>query len=482
MIKTIAQLLKNTFFWLSSNLAGRITSAILFILLTNTADLAEVGAYTLGLTFLALLTPFTLWGLEQLIIRDIPQHPERASTYLMNFILLRLMIVGAGYLFLVGLVFLATYSLFTKTIILLMGIGLITENLSGLFQAFFVAFERLSAVFWIGLSTNLLRLLLGVFVIYQGDGALGIALIFILATSLKAGLLFLILRRTFIKFSGKIQIDRSFWREQLQIAYPFVLFDIFFAIEYQIGQVLLSFYYDEAAVALYGAAFFIISMIMLIPQAYMMTVFPLMARLYKVSRAQLGKVYDKSYQYLLLISLPFALFISITSGWLLGIIYPPDFQMAGPALSILGWSTVFIFLNIPSSRLMIITNHQKQQAWFMAISAVVNIVCNIIFIPLWQINGVAIAKFISGLIFFVPNYLFVYQNIHRLNLIKVSIPAILATLSMALTFFMLLAWHSGLALGISLIVFGITAFIFGGVEKQDINILRSSLSGMLQKG
>jgi O-antigen/teichoic acid export membrane protein len=130
---------------------------------------------------------------------------------------------------------------------------------------------------------------------------------------------------------------------------------------------------------------------------------------------------------------------------------------------------------------MIITNNQKQQAGFMAIAAIVNVLCNIILIPLLGINGVAIAKLISAIVFFIPNYLFVYRNIYRLNLIKMAIPAIVATVGTAIIFFILMPLYTSLAFMFGIIVFCAIVFLLGGVEKEDVHFVYKSFVNILQR-
>ena len=481
MVMTSSQFLKNALSWLGSNLLGRFVAAILFILLTNRATLEETGAYTLGFTYLMLFTPLSLWGLEQLVIRNIAQDRKLAPIYLSNFLLIRFSVALISYFVLIKITALIGYASYTRTIILLIGLTLITENVGMLIQSFFIAFEQTARIFQVSLVSNLIRLGLGVYILFNGGGALALAIIFVVATLLKMGLLLLMLFKYITKLIPITRFDSSFWKTQFKLAYPFIFFDFFFAVDLQIGQVLLSIDRGEEALGLYAAAFTIVSVIMLFSQAYMMAIFPIMSRLYIDSVEKLNVIYEKSCRYLLVISLPLAVIISMMSSSILGAMYPDKFQAASLVLTVLVWSTVFIFLNVPNSRLMVITNHQGIQALFMGVSAVISIVLNLVLLPHFGIIGVALAKVISAFVFFIPNYIFVYYNICRFNILQAALRPTIGAVGMVLCFFLLSTWPPLIVLVLAIGVFSGIIFWLGVITKGDLLFFRQTVVGLLQR-
>jgi O-antigen/teichoic acid export membrane protein len=469
--------LKNALSWLASSLAGRVVTSLLFILLTNYASLAETGAYTLGLTFLVLLTPLSLWGLDQLFIRDAAQDREHVSVHLRRILLPRLLLAIATYLLLVILVYAIDYTETTRRIILIMGASLITENISGLLQAYFVTIEKTIFLVYVMLPVNLVRLLVGYLILVNGGSATGLAVIFTV-TSLFT---LLLLAKGVLAHTGSLiskeSFDIQFWRQQLKIAYPFVLFDFFWAAELHAGQILISVYWGEEATGLYATAFMIVSLLTLISHAYMITIFPAMSRLYRTSRESLKFVYDRSVRYLLLMALLPAVLFSVMGRDLLGLVFPESYAAASPVLAILGWSLVFTFLNVPNSRLLIIQNRQDKQALYMGISAVSNITLNFWLIPQLGILGAAIARVISSLVFFLPNYLTVYWSIYSLNLLRVAIGPVLISAGMITILILLKSWHVWFALTSSIIFFIGAVLLSRIVTVNDLRLFQRVLEG-----
>lgn len=468
--------LKNALSWLTSNLASRLTATILFIALTNRVSLAEAGAYRLGITFTTLLIPLAGWGLEQLIIRDVAQDATRASRYLSNFLWLRLCVTLLSWVLLLILVTLIGYVPLTRQVVLIMGLTIISDGVGGLLQATYVTFGRTVTMLYVAVVVNALRLGLGLAALFSGRGAMGLAVIFVGASLLGLFLnLFLVHRRLVPLSPG---VDLGFWRQQLRLAFPFFVIDASWAIEFQVGQVLLSIYRDESAVGLYGAAFTILSVFTLMAQAFMFTVFPIMSRVYQTSQERLALVYDKSCHYLLLFSLPLIVSVSLLSETLLGLVYPAAFQAATLTLSVLVWSSLFTFLNVPNSRLVVITDRQGQQAKYMVASAAINVALNVLLIPGWGIEGVAVARVISSCAFFIPNYLFVYRHIHKLNLARLSVRPFLAAGGMAAAILLLQAEHPWLALGGGGLVYLSIVILLQAVTLQDVRFFRQMLGGL----
>lgn len=190
-----------------------------------------------------------------------------------------------------------------------------------------------------------------------------------------------------------------------------MLIDVAWIVEYQIGYVMISLYLGEEAVAIYGSAFAIVSMVVLISYAYMMAVFPIISRLKQIDSPLLQFVYERSCLYMLLIGGFMAAMISVTADDIYRILYPPAFSQGATVLTILMWSQVFVFVHGPVSRVMIVFSEQKALAIFIGLGAVLNILINLVLIPSYGVNGAAIARLLSYTIFFVLNFAYVNRQL-----------------------------------------------------------------------
>jgi O-antigen/teichoic acid export membrane protein len=80
---------------------------------------------------------------------------------------------------------------------------------------------------------------------------------------------------------------------------------------------------------------------------------------------------------------------------------------------------------------MLVKEQQNRLAWLVVISLSINLLLNLILDPAFGANGAAIARLLSTITFFLPNYLFVIRNIHPHAAFRNMAKPVFATLIMA---------------------------------------------------
>ena len=284
-----------------------------------------------------------------------------------------------------------------------------------------------------------------------------------------------ILRKIRLTMSHTVARSVSFW-QHIKTSLPFVSIDIAWIVEFQIAVVLLSVLLGEEAVGVYGSAIAIMAMLLLVAYAFMMTIFPVIARLFYRADPELHFVYEKSVLYMALTGLLIAATLSPTAGDIYALLYPPTYAAGGRVLAILLWSLIPVFIHAPVSRLMIVADQQRALAMFIAIGAVLNLALNWLLIPHLGVEGAAIVRLISTTTFIGLNFFYVNTRLVTLHIAPRLLP--LCGISAA-------AWLTTAAFstgyGLLAIVPGAGVFIglslaFGLVKRQDLRRLQNSLA------
>lgn len=91
------------------------------------------------------------------------------------------------------------------------------------------------------------------------------------------------------------------------------------------------------------------------------------------------------------VSFPFA----ILSGDIVGMLYGPAFEKAGPVLAVHLWASVAVFLGTASSQHLLAEQLQRISLYRTAIGALVNIALNLVLIPRMGAMGAAVATVAS---------------------------------------------------------------------------------------
>ena len=90
--------------------------------------------------------------------------------------------------------------------------------------------------------------------------------------------------------------------------------------------------------------------------------------------------------------------MTLIPEFIIGITYGNDYSPAVSALRIIVWYTTFSYMGIVRNTWLLAESLQGYQ-WVIDLSgAVSNIVLNILLIPLWGVNGAAVASLISQFI------------------------------------------------------------------------------------
>ena len=123
---------------------------------------------------------------------------------------------------------------------------------------------------------------------------------------------------------------------------------------------------------------------------------PTISSLYAEKDMQrLQRVVTKSARIVLIITLPIASSLIVFAPWILSNIFGHEFVSGATALSILSVGQLFNAGMGSVGLLLIMTGHERENFISVAIAALVNVILNAFFIPIWGVNGAAVATGIS---------------------------------------------------------------------------------------
>jgi O-antigen/teichoic acid export membrane protein len=436
-------ILSNAFFSLVSDVGSRLSSALLLILIARQLGESAAGVLTLSNNYVLILSAIGLWGLDQLLIRDVAHDHSAASRYFTHFLAIRLAIAPVLWLLLAALLLgLHPYLPQTNRFIVLVGGTLIGSSMSNLGQSLLIAFERVWLSALVSIAVSALLLLASVVILSVGGGMEALALILVLASWIQAALLTWVSRR-YLRPEG-FRFDGCFCRRQLGAGFPFVPISLFIALEGQLGAILLSFYYSEVVVGIYGMANVIISALALASQAVRVGVFPVMARLYRAEHEGFVRTYERSWRYLSIVSLPGVILLILLSEQIIRLVYQRTAPEAVVTLRWLAPTLLFYFVNIPNARLMILEGRQGMLARLYVISTAINLLVGLLLIPRYAAPAVAMARVASMSILFVLNCVYVERHILAARPWRFLWRPLVASTMMALLVFVILRGWSDL--------------------------------------
>ncbi len=437
----------------------------------------EAGVFQLAITYLLVFSVLTR-GLDELVVRQVARLPQDARRYFTTFLTLRLMLNVVLYGVLAVIVsFILHYPSSTLVPILIVSTGLVSDSLTSAANAVMLGQRRLGIPTLVTVGTCVLRLAVGGVLLSLDASLVHITTLWCLSSLIGAAASIVLVGLQVGMLPGQRILDWSLVSQELSSMLPFTVNGFLMAIEFQIDTILLSVLRDESEVGWYGAATTIVSTLAMVPQAYRLSVYPLMAYYAGKNRDKLVRLYEASLRYLGALVLPMVAGLVMLAPGIITLIFKSEFLPSIAVLQNLAVVLLFTFLNVPNVRMMFVHNRQGWVTWMMMGSMMINVVLNLWIVPLWGARGSALARICSSSIFFLTNYLILRFVVAKLDtsLLRLLWRPALATLLMCGAVILIRDWHMLVVVVVGMVVYFGVLLLIGGVPVEDRRLIRESL-------
>lgn len=205
------------------------------------------------------------------------------------------------------------------------------------------------------------------------------------------------------------KFNRSRAKSLLKQSWPLILSAVMVTIYLKIDLVMLKQLGSES-VGIYNSAAKISESWYFIPVAIITSVFPAMIHARKTDIVRFNKRLQNLYDLLILISLPVAIIISFWADDIIALVYGGKYSGAGNILSIHIWSGIFVFYGSASSQYLLAEGYTFITFLRTAIGAVINVMLNVLLIPIYGGTGAAIATLIA---YFAATFFIILMPVTR---------------------------------------------------------------------
>ena len=469
-MNTVRRIAKNTSSLFIAQFFVSILSLILSIYIARSLGDTIFGKYSFAIVFVSIFTIFSDLGYNTLLIRDVARNKSRANRYLNNIMSIRGVLSVIIFVFIVIIINVMGYPADTKNIVYLFGISALLVSLSDVFRVMFRAFEKMEYEAFIRILITIIKVSLGLLVLFLGYGIIELALVFLLLSVFDLLFTFLIYEKKLMK--SKTELDFGFWRKTIKIALPLGMLSIFGLIYIRIDTVMLSVMKGDAVVGWYNAAYTLVLGFKAIPHLFMNALFPLMSYYYVSSKSSLKISYEKSFKYLLLLGLPIAVGITLLADRFIPLFYGQQFINSIIVLQILAWDVLLIFLCKCSSFLLVSSNKQNFMAIIVAFVALINVILNLFLIPSFGYVGAAIATIAAESFLLIAYLYFISRSIFKVSFHKIIVKPIIACGVMGGFIFQFREINIAILIMISIIIYFGLLYLLKGISDDDISLFK----------
>ncbi len=402
-------------FWLTASRA--IALVLLFLAYTQLFRYLGPfgnGQYQFVLSYVLIFSTVVDFGVQQFITKKITEEPEKTTEYFKSFFKFEILASGFLFVLLMSIAYLKAFEAPLISAIWVTGLGMVVNGLCYPYLAVLTAKQDLKKVAII----NFLNSLVNVSVIFLAIW-LKKYIVFLASIQLIFGLMDWVLYRMFVKkylstpptppLDKGGEEDRALDKVDklggavvilniLKSAWPFALLVGFSAIYNRIDVVIITGMLGFAQTGIYTSAYKFFDLLNFFPASVSHALFPALSGFMATGKiAEVKITLEKYLRLMIAIAVPMAVGGAILSGQLILLVAGERFLEAGKILAILIWAIAILFIYIPVNSL-VISQLTKKAVVITGVNVILNIVGNIVLLPIYGIKGSAIMTVVSELV------------------------------------------------------------------------------------
>lgn len=396
--KSNNRLVKNVSWIFFSNVFHAILNFILGIYVARKLSLDDNGLINYAASWITFFSALSSLGIWATISKDFATYRNRDGEFLCSGIGARLIfgVISVGMLQIVvrvlnpGEPYLHLIVLCQSTSILFSSFDLFIYWFRYYNQANIVAIARIIA-FGISALWRIIVLFLGADLIWYVVGTAAETILF--------GLMLVCCFAT--SYKGKFFFSFRTVKQMCMNSYPFVFSAILSTIYSQADKIMLKSMLNASAVALYSVSAYLATAIGMIPSA-LIEGFRADIMEYKGKDETLYKKRMRQlYGIVFWASISYCVFIAIFSKQILLMLYGDKYVSASKTLALIVWYSTFSYFGAINNLYMVAEGKAKWVQITTLSGAVGNVVLNYLLIPIWGIDGAALASLLTQ---FIANF------------------------------------------------------------------------------
>ena len=392
------------------------------ILIAQKLPKAEAGMFFLLITYVTGFALFSRIGIDQLLMKEVASAHEDNQTFRNGFLR-----SSYTFVFLLSLVFIGLWLLLSPFIrdfsfdgkielnyLMFAGIGILFFNFIILNSTYLKAIQKtvVAVLSQNALPATTLLIVLGLFWNSFGNDQLYINLY--TASLVLAGIIAIFLTWSHLSIKDRKSSQSPRFSELFKKSLPLAPVAIFSFLMIFADTIMVSFFLPNEDVALYSIAGRISFIVLFFLGALEATIYPRLLNVYNHKPTQLHSFFWQSTALVIGIVLSVTAVMYFLSDWIL-YVFGEGYADAKQALGLLLIAQFLRAASITFSFMFIIRDKVRYLNIILVLALIINLICNVIFIKKYGIEGAALATLISnGVLLFSVLALFMMNKLLKI--------------------------------------------------------------------
>ncbi len=475
MDHTPRKIVANTLLFTGTLAIQKVISFLYFWFISAQLGPEGLGTYVWALSLTTLFSIGVDLGLAPLLTREAARDPDRVERLLRNVLGLKIFF-ALGTLLLLAATLILTHR--PTAIIIVVGFAaavMIFDSFSLTFWSVLRARQNVSYESMAMLTFHIVLFVCGAALLTISRSAIFAAAALAIVSGLVCLSALLVVRFRYGMHLAP-RFGRETWGSLVGLLPAFAIAGIFVRLYNAADTIILGYLVGTSAVGLYSIPAKITTALqVLIPGAFVASLYPAMSHYYKTSHLELERLFVRALGYLMLIVIPLTVGLFILSGPLVESVWPA-YRAIIPTFRLMTLGLPFLFATFPTGYFLNAADRERRNSTNRGIITGLNIALNLALIPFFGVLG-------AGTAFLIANVALFFLDLHAVRAVipfswrwlggtffKVSI----ASLVMAVVLFFIV---SKVAVGFSVLIGAATYIIIAittrMVSKEEILFLRT---------
>lgn len=189
----------------------------------------------------------------------------------------------------------------------------------------------------------------------------------------------------------------------------------------QLDIILLERMETSTAAGIYSVAPRLLTPILIIPSIIVSGFYPILVKYFEDKNDSFELLKQNVFKILFFVPFVAASIITFKADYIIDLVFGVEFIEADFSTIILFWTQVFLFYSFFVKNLLVIYNTQNWNFYEAVIVLLINIVLNLLLIPLYKQDGAALAKICAALFSFMVSLFALYKSHDKLYIFNVNI-------------------------------------------------------------
>lgn len=353
----------------------------------------RLGLLSYSQSFVLLFVPLANLGLDSIIVRELVKDETKRDVLLGTGFALKLAGVLLAWAVLASVVPLADNDGYTNLLIAIIASSLLFQSFGTVdfyFQAKVMSKYMVMARLVAGILIPIIKVGL---ILFQAQ-LIWFALV-ILLQDLIVGVLFLVAYRLQKLSVFHWRFNSAIARQLLMVSWPLMFAGLMIVVYMKIDQIMLKNMLDTTQVGIYAVAVRLSEFWYFMPLLISQSIFPAIIN----AKTGDGVVYrqrmQQLYDLMTFLSLGIAIIVTLSSSLIMDTLYGPPYSGSDTVLAIHIWAGVIVFFGTARGKWIITENLQKKALFIYITGVILNVILNIVLIPIYGVVGAALATLIS---------------------------------------------------------------------------------------